>query len=490
MLLFYEAITRATRRLYLSYPAWDDAAQPLLPSPYLMEVEQAFGGTKILRTETTDFSPLPAGDQPLSAAEFRVQAMADALSGDTSLLAGLMQIDCESDSGSRTNCRTDSRTELHSVQDGLQIRPTKNISAGLELIILRQDRERFGPAEGLLPGKAVEKLLAAELLPQRSFTASELEKYASCPYRFLLENVLQLLPPEDLTLELDVLERGQIVHEVLALFHRRVNEALGRPGSPLELEPAEFERLLQNALEEMLPPPSSNPLRTALREVDRRLITRWLSGYRDQHQKYDNLWKTFASPPVPEFFEASFGKSKHGKGSLSIDDPLKFPTGEDTVRISGRIDRIDTGKIGRQIVFNVVDYKTGSSVKVTKENVERGIALQLPLYCLATAELLLNNRDALPWQAGYWHVKKEGFKAKQVLKTYQITPNGIEPTAEWEEIRAILGKTVAGLVRGIRQGCFPVFNPDRRCTGYCPFRTVCRIGQIRALEKKWSPTFP
>ncbi len=250
MLLFYEAITRATRRLYLSYPAWDDAAQPLLPSPYLMEVEQAFGGTKILRTETTDFSPLPAGDQPLSAAEFRVQAMADALSGDTSLLAGLMQIDCESDSGSRTNCRTDSRTELHSVQDGLQIRPTKNISAGLELIILRQDRERFGPAEGLLPGKAVEKLLAAELLPQRSFTASELEKYASCPYRFLLENVLQLLPPEDLTLELDVLERGQIVHEVLALFHRRVNEALGRPGSPLELEPAEFERLLQNALEE------------------------------------------------------------------------------------------------------------------------------------------------------------------------------------------------------------------------------------------------
>ena len=34
MLLFYEAVTRATKRLYLSYPALDEAAQPLLPSPF------------------------------------------------------------------------------------------------------------------------------------------------------------------------------------------------------------------------------------------------------------------------------------------------------------------------------------------------------------------------------------------------------------------------------------------------------------------------
>ena len=33
MLLFYEAVTRATRRLYLSYPALDKRGQPLLPSP-------------------------------------------------------------------------------------------------------------------------------------------------------------------------------------------------------------------------------------------------------------------------------------------------------------------------------------------------------------------------------------------------------------------------------------------------------------------------
>ena len=40
MLLFYEAITRAGKRLYLSYPALDESAQPLLPSPFLREVER------------------------------------------------------------------------------------------------------------------------------------------------------------------------------------------------------------------------------------------------------------------------------------------------------------------------------------------------------------------------------------------------------------------------------------------------------------------
>ena len=43
MLLFYEVVTRPTRRLVLSYPALDEAAQPLLPSPYLIELQRCLG---------------------------------------------------------------------------------------------------------------------------------------------------------------------------------------------------------------------------------------------------------------------------------------------------------------------------------------------------------------------------------------------------------------------------------------------------------------
>jgi ATP-dependent helicase/nuclease subunit B len=461
MLLFYEVVTRATRRLYLSYPALDDSAQPLLPSPYLLEIQQACGEGSILRTQRTDLRPVPAGEEPLSAAQFRVKALADALSGELSLLAGLLQ---SSDAN--------------------------NLLSGLEMIISRQKREGFGPAEGMLLGKDARISLAAEFSRARSFTASELEQYAACPYRFLLQNILKLEPLEELALQLDSLERGQIVHEVLALFHRRVNEFLGHPGSPLELDESDFARLLQNALRESLPSPSPNPLRNALREVDRRLITRWLADYRNQHQRYDKLWEKYQSPPVPEFFEASFGRSKHHSGAGSTDEPLEFFAGKETIRVAGRIDRIDTGKIADKNIYNVLDYKTGGSIKVSLENVGRGLALQLPLYCLAVAELLLNNRDALPWRAGYWHVSREGFKSQQALKLYEITDSEIKLTSAWEEIWAILGKTVAALLRGIRRGSFPVFNKDQFCTRYCPFSTVCRIGQIRSLEKTWQPTPP
>jgi ATP-dependent helicase/nuclease subunit B len=501
MLLFYEALTRATRRLYLSYPALDDAAQPLLPSPYLIEVEQAFGDTKISRTETTDFQPVPAGDEPLCAAELRIKAMADALGLsphptnlrsepgkgqgkgiDLALLAGLMQSNVESQSGYRT--------ESHGMQDGLNNRLTSNLLTGLELLLLRQDREHFGPADGMLLGKVAQKLLAAEFSAQRSFTASELEQYATCPYRFLLQNALKLEPIEDLALQLDSLERGQIVHDVLALFHGRVNESLGRPASPLGLDPEEFDRLMQSALDESLPKPSANPVQTALREVDRRLIIQWLAGYRDQYQRYDKLWEGYEAPLVPEFFEASFGKSKHRQEGFSIDDPLEFIVGKETIRISGRIDRIDTGKIAGQDVFNILDYKTGGTIKFSLENVARGATLQLPIYALAVTELLLNDRDSIPWQAGYWHISGSGYKSRQSIVMYQLTPNGIELTAQWEEMRAILAKTTAALVKGIRRGIFPVFNNDQHCTSYCPFSTVCRIQHIRALEKIWLPTQP
>ena len=43
MLLFYEVLSRPSRRLILSYPALDAAAQPLTPSPYLYELQQICG---------------------------------------------------------------------------------------------------------------------------------------------------------------------------------------------------------------------------------------------------------------------------------------------------------------------------------------------------------------------------------------------------------------------------------------------------------------
>jgi ATP-dependent helicase/DNAse subunit B len=480
MLLFYEAITRAERRLYLSYPALDEAAQPLLASPFLQEVDEAMGPGRISRTEQSDLRPIPPDDDPPSEAEFRVKALATALEGNVNLLAGLFDRG-ETPSPPTPLPKGEGRQSRSSPLSPL----SANLAAGLEMIHLRQDRDRFGPAEGILPSREAHYYLLGRFPQHHIFAATDLERYAACPYRFFLERVLEIAPLEDLTLAFDVRNRGRSVHDVLAAFHRRVNERLGRPASPLELDAAEFDALLAAAVEEVLPAEPENSLATALREVDRRLVVQWLSQYHQQLEKYAALWQDFETPMATELMEASFGRPGPPP---STDQWLEFSRDQQMVRISGRIDRVDTGTVAGHNVFNVLDYKTGGPITLTPESVTAGLALQPPLYALAVMELLLVDRNLYPWQAGYWYIREGGFRPRQALRMYRNDDGRIELEPAWETLRATLGDTVVTLVNAIRHGRFPVYGADERCTGYCPLSTVCRINQVRSLEKTCQPT--
>ena len=469
MLLFYEAITRATRRLWLSYPALDESAQPLLPSPFLEEVEQAFGAEATARIEWTDLSPVPAGDDPLSETEFRVIATSTAMAGNVALLAGLIGHD---------------RQRVVADGDSAPC-PADNLLAGLQLTHLRRDREHFSPAEGILPGKDVQRDLIARFSAERTYSATELEQYAACPYRFYLDRVLKLKQVEELTLSVDHAERGRLAHNVLAALHRRINRSLGRAASPAEADADDYARLLDEAIEEVLVPPGAAGFRAALREIDRRWTLQWIGDYLDQHRRYDKLWQQCDAPLTPEFFEVSFGREGEEGDPLdppSTGRPLELLTPGQPIRLAGRIDRIDTGSMAGRTVFNVIDYKTGNPKTFKLESVVHGTMLQLPVYALAVARLLLDDRDSVPWQIGYWYVRQRGFAAKPL---HARDGEDLMPESLWSEMCEALPVTIGGLLDGIRRGEFAVFSQDQYCTGYCPFATVCRIHQIRALGKTW-----
>jgi hypothetical protein len=139
-------------------------------------------------------------------------------------------------------------------------------------------------------------------------------------------------------------------------------------------------------------------------------------------------------------------------------------------------------------VFNILDYKTGGAIALDDESIKAGTTLQLPLYALAAMELLLADRDAWPWQAGYWYVREGGFKPRRALRMYRNDDGRIELESRWEGLRAGLADTVMGLAGGIRAGRFPVCSADPRCTGRCPYSTVCRINQVRSLDKTCQPS--
>ncbi len=104
--------------------------------------------------------------------------------------------------------------------------------------------------------------------------------------------------------------------------------------------------------------------------------------------------------------------------------------------------------------------------------------------------MIVNDRNAVPWQAGYWYLSGDGFKPRQALRMYELVEDYVGPSETWEAIRGILADTVVGLVKAMREGQFPVWSDDPDCTGRCPYSTVCRINQIRSLEKTWRPPAP
>ena len=186
--------------------------------------------------------------------------------------------------------------------------------------------------------------MEADFPPERIFSATELERYAYCPYQFFLNKVLNVQPLEEVELEVDYMQRGQMAHALLAAFHRRVNQAGGGRSRPLRWP----RRTMSGCWPRPLPRPCPSRAATAWPTPCARSTAascfEWLQGYRQQHEKYDAQWKDCDRPPRPALFEISFGRAlREGDGPPSTAEPLELASHGQTVRLAGRIDRIDLG---------------------------------------------------------------------------------------------------------------------------------------------------
>jgi ATP-dependent helicase/nuclease subunit B len=460
MLLFYEAVTRSDAQLLMSYAALNDKAEPLLPSPYLRELTDLFE-KEVLKTETmTDLSAVPSDDAVTSPAERRVRAVAKARHGDPSELAAVLRD------------RDDA---------------VANLAQGLKVVQSRGHKDGFGPYEGILAADPVLKKLLRRYDDEFPWSADQLERYGQCPHQFFLERVLRLRVPDDVGLEIDRRRRGIRLHDVLAHLHAKINNQLGKAAAPSEVTPRQLQAWTDELVADIVGR-DEHPQAEALAEIDRRLLRKWLGQYADQHLKYDATYETCAQPAKPQQFEVSFGLPTRGSDTRSTSKPLELAQGDEKIRITGRIDRIDVGMNDGQPIFSVVDYKTGSGNHYNKDAVLAGRALQLTLYAIAVERLNLATPGAVPWQFGYWFIGAKGFK--KTLALHEAVAGGVQPTQDWIVLQEQVVERVLSLVRGVRRGEFPMFNRDEDCTSRCDFRTVCRVAQTRWLEKSWLPPAP
>src|SRR5262249_2210362 len=147
--------------------------------------------------------PVPRLERVLSGADVRVFGMAEALAGRPALFRAL----CES-------CGTGSE----------QAQAAANCLAAIEMNVRRFHSAGFTNFEGRLENPRNIDLLRQRFSPNHEFSATQLEAYAACPFRFFLSNVLAIESPVTPDIETDYGRRGTLVHDVLAELHQEQRE--------------------------------------------------------------------------------------------------------------------------------------------------------------------------------------------------------------------------------------------------------------------------
>ena len=343
--------------------------------------------------------------------------------------------------------------------------------------------------EGVLTPETLstESRAGLEKRRQHTYSVTELETYAKCPFQYFAAEVLELGSKDGEDTEgLSSLEKGELVHNVLVRFYnkRREQPAISRC-SETDFEAAKQQ--LTDLIDEVIinEDTSDDLFRTVDRALLKVTLNQWLAVEREYHVT-----------TTPRYFEVSVGRRQgitdsalsHAK-SISIDG----------VRLNAKIDRIDIG----EGVFNVIDYKSGSSTPGIKDILE-GRALQLPIYLEIASQLLGAEYEAA---AGLYHkvrlndcrialaMGKESYRSEAYIlkrKTQQmLSDEGFDGAIA--RVSGYLTQYVNGISNGnfplitrvetfvdsVAEGDGPITPRDKTAPcSYCAYKRVCRVGVI------------
>ncbi len=458
MLLFYRVVTRARRRLVLSYPAVDEKGQPLLPSSFLGALLDCFAPGAVPTERRSMLLDRFERDIPLSPTEHRVR-----------VAAGL----------------ADEGADVRFVEEASLLRPdlAANLADAAELARERLSSHEYGPYDGLFRGAAVAAEVASLFGPERVFSPTALEDYVACPFRFFLGHVLRLEPLEEPREEIEVTRRGQAFHRALSRLHKQLRgDGVHRPAPEVE---GQLLRQLGDAVEEDVARAPS-PASKELWRLEGRRLLRAAARYGGHWTKFVGPWLEVSVSPEPLLFEVDFGLPS--EDGAAAHGPLVIRTEEAEVRVSGRIDRVDVAELpDGGVGFWVIDYKTGRAGHYTGSDLAEFRRLQLTLYALAVEEVLLAGRGARPLGLAYWLVTDTGPK---VALPGRGVHGWFREAERWGSVRERLRRWVATLAAHIRKGAFPLCPRSEHCTQTCDYSQVCRISQSRGVGKVWSLPLP
>ena len=440
-LLLKIAIGAATERLYLSYPRLDvSETRARVPSFYALDVVRAITGRvpdhRVLASEAAE-----EGGASLSwPAPRNPDRAIDDLEHDLATLKPLLD-----------------------ARDPSAVKGHGHYLLGLNESLRRsvisrwaRGRGAWSPSDGLIkvaPGTLA--ALGAQRLRQRPYSLSALQRFAACPYQFLLATIYRLEPwdePEPLV-RMDPLTRGSLFHKAQAEFYR----ALEKDGKL----PVTHETLASAAktLDAVLDRVASEYAETLAPAIDRV----WRDEV-DELRRDLGIWVQKAAEEKdwrPTYFEFSFGLNDKGRDARSLPDPV-LVDGRFVLR--GSVDLVEHR--ADFDLLRITDHKTGKNRSNPDLVVGGGGTLQPVLYSLAVEQ----------------GMGKRVFSGRLF---YATTAGGFaEHEIPINDYTRRQGLQVLEIIdRAVETGFLPAAPSERACA-WCDFRPVCGPREEERTKRK------
>ncbi len=338
-MLAYIALTRATERLWISYPRADTDGHPLQPSPYLRDIRSALPelepGTVAdpwTQREPALITGLPELGARL-AAEFRYRPA----------------LDGEPDPARRAewNC-----LYVESCRREEWSATLKRTLAGLAYA----NRAELAP--GIVPRAVADPLVAS---------VSRLERFAACPFSHFAEYTLGLRPRAEA--EMAAVDLGTLCHAVLEKFIQRLAD---QSRSLADMEDDQIAEHIDELAAQIVPQVASEMVLGEGRNA-------YLLDRSRGHLARVTRWQRNAARAGqfrPRWTEYPFGYDEARRLTL------RTPAGR-TIHLRGRIDRVDVAELGNELLGLVIDYKRTTDRRLDLTQVLHGLTLQLVGYLLA-----------------------------------------------------------------------------------------------------------
>ncbi len=315
-------------------------------------------------------------------------------------------------------------------------------------------------------GKAAREALARHGPGSRPYSATALQHFAACPYRFYLYTIQRLAPREEPAgIEtLDPLQRGSLVHEVQfrLLTRLQTESTTARPLLPVRPETLDT---AWTALDETLAAVAED-FRDRLVPAIERVWDDGIESIRQDLREWLYRESQSSEPWIPWRFELSFGLPPDPHRDVrSVPDPADLGVG---LSLRGAIDLVERAPDGR---LRVTDHKTGRYRARRDALIQGGELLQPVLYALAAQALFPEDRVV---SGRLYYCTSDGdYRSHEV-------PLGPDTIGAASAVAEVLGEAFGG-------GRFPALPREGACR-WCDYRTLCGPDEERRARRKPAPT--